>query len=140
MLSDKQALDLDRKIAEKVFGLKVVVDLNTYRGVAIREAGPRDEDLPKYSTQMEEAMQVWDHVRKNGARWLLNVDMEGFHLRRVAWITHNGEKDEKDFMADKPLGWAKKIEDLPKVICNAALNELNRSIKEFVKKAFREVT
>jgi hypothetical protein len=68
-------------------------------------------------------MKVWDHVRKNGARWLLNADTEGFHLRRVACVTFHGEKDEKDYTADKPLGWAKTMEDLARVICEAALSE-----------------
>jgi hypothetical protein len=135
VISDEQALRLDRKIAEKIMGLKVVPDPKTYRGVGLGEAGERGEDLPYYCTQIEAAMEVWDHVRKKyGARWLLNADEEGFHLRRVVWVVFRGEKNEKDYTADKPLGWAKKIEDLPRVICEAALSEQKESLKEWVEK------
>jgi hypothetical protein len=124
VFSEEQALRLDRKIAEEIMDLKVVKDPSTYRGVSVGEAGSRGEDLPRFSTLMADAMEVWDHVRKKyGARWLLNADTEGFHLRRVAWVVFRGEKNEKDYTADKPLGWAKKIEDIPMVICKAALAE-----------------
>lgn len=131
---DPRGLKLDREIAEKIMGLKVVSDPSSYRGVGIGEAGEHGEELPHYSTQLDAAMEVWDHVRKvNGARWLLNVDEEGFHLRRVAWVVFRGEKDEKDYTADKPLGWAKKIQDLPRVICQAALDEQAEAKKELRK-------
>lgn len=135
MLSEAQALSLDRKIAVEIFGQKVVKDPKTYRGVAVGEAGERGEDLPHYSTQIDDAMKIWDYVRKKfEARWLLNADTEGFHLRRVVWVTHDGEKDEKKYTVDKPLGWAKKIEDLPKVICEAALREQKAALEEWYKK------
>lgn len=132
---DPRGLKLDRQIAEQVMGLKVVPDPSSYRGVGVGEAGEGGEELPHYSTQLEAAMEVWDYARKKyGARWLLNADEEGFHLRRVVWVTHDGERDEKTYTADKPLGWAKTIEDLPKVICNAALGEQEEALKEWTKK------
>ena len=42
-------------------------------------------------------MKVWNHVRRHGARWLLNVDTKGFHLRRVVCVTERWEKGEKDY-------------------------------------------
>lgn len=125
MPSKEGDIKLDREIAERVMGLMVVVDPSTYRGVAIGQVGERGEDLPHYSTQMEAAMEIWDKVRKEGARWLLNVDEAGFHLRHVACVTHHGEVNEKDYRVDRPLGTAKKIEDLPQVICEVALSEMN---------------
>lgn len=128
-------LKLDRKIAEKIMGLTLVPDPATYRGVSVGQAGSRGEDLPLYSTQIADAMEVWDHARRTyGARWLLNVDEEGFHLRRVAWVTFHGEKNEKEYRADKHLGTCKKLEDVPKMICNAALGEQKAAIEEWYKK------
>ena len=140
MLSEKTALNLDRKIAAKVFGLKIVEDPVNYRGFAVGEAGPHGEDLPKYSTQIDQAMKVWNHVRRHGARWLLNVDTKGFHLRRVVCVTERWEKGEKDYAVDKALGWAKKIEDLPKVICKAALTEQNPEVSIVKGKGLRKRT
>lgn len=115
---------LDRQIAEQIMGLTVVSDLTTYRGVSVGEAGERGEDLPHYSTQIDDAMKVVDHMRKNGHRWLINIDAEGYHLRRVVWVAHDGIKNEKTYTVDKPLGTTKQVEELPRVICEAALKEL----------------
>ena len=123
MAGRKLDLSLDWAIAEKILGLKVVPDRACYRGISLK-TGSQGADLPHYSTKIEEAMKVWDHVRqKYGARWLLNVDEDGFHLRRVVWVSFNGLNNEKQYTADKHLGWATKIEDLPRVICKAALSE-----------------
>lgn len=125
MLSKEQEILLDRKIATRIMGLTVVEDPANYRGYGINEGGPGGRDLPHFCTKLEQAMKVWDHLRSQGHRWLLNADMEGFHLRRVACVTFHGEVNEKDYRADKPLGWAKTIEDIPRVICEAAIAEQN---------------
>jgi Phage ABA sandwich domain len=127
---DPKDIKLDRQVAEQVMGLTVVSDPTTYRGVSVGEAGSRGEDLSHYSTQMEEAMKVVDQMRKSGHRWLINIDTEGYHLRRVVFVAHNGERDEKTYTVDRPLGTTKGIEDLPRVICQAALKEHEEALKE----------
>jgi hypothetical protein len=134
MLSKEEGISLDRKIAVEIMGLKVVEDPVNYRGYAIDEAGSGGGDLPHFCTKIEQAMKVWDCLRNQGQRWLLNVDDAGFHLRHVACITHHGDVQEKDYRVDRPLGTAKKVEDLPRVICEAALREVEWAHKEWVKR------
>lgn len=50
--------ELDILVAEKVFGLTVVPDPVTLRGVSIGEAGQNGEDLPKYSADIAAAWKV----------------------------------------------------------------------------------
>jgi len=77
--------------------------------------------LPGYSTDMTSAMTLLDELRKKGHRVLINIDDAGFHLRRVAFVHHDGIKDEKNYTCDMPLWTAKKLSELPKAICLAAL-------------------
>ena len=81
-------------------------------------------DGPHYSGILEESMKVFDRMRELGHRWLLNADEMGFHLRRVACVTRDLERDEKKYTVDLPLGTAKTLKDLPPVICEAALQSL----------------
>lgn len=97
---------MDREIAARVMGWKA------------------PESIPAYSMDIGQAMKVFDRMRELSHRWLLNADDAGFHLRRVVLVKHDLEADEKSYTADKPLGWAKTLADLPKVICEAALREL----------------
>lgn len=71
-----------------------------------------------------EAMQVFDQMRKQGHRWLLNADDTGFHLRRVVLVKYDMEREEKVYTVDRPLGTAKTLEELPSVIQEAASREL----------------
>lgn len=80
--------------------------------------------IPPFSTDLKEAMRILDKMRELGYRWLLNADTEGFHLRRVALVKMDLERDEKGYTCDRPLGWAKTLEELPLVICKAALQEI----------------
>jgi len=89
--------------------------------------------VPFFSTNLAWAMKVWDVLRKKGVRWLLSVDDQGYHLRHVACVRHDMVPDEKVYTVDRPLGTAKRIEDLPRVICEAALKEVDRKLKEGVK-------
>ena len=134
MLSKEEEIALDRRIATEIMGLKVMEDQVNYRGWALNEAGSNGSDLPHFSTKIEQAMKVWDQMRTKGQHWLLNVDEAGFHLRHVACVTHHGEVDEKDYRVDRPLGTAKKVEDLPRVICQAALRAQEEVIRKWVKR------
>ena len=111
-------------------GLTVVEDPVNYRGYEIYENGRAGHDLPHFCTKIQEALKVVDQMRNAGHRWLINIDTEGYHLRRVVWVVHNGERDEKTYTVDRPLGTSKKIEDLARVICQAALNEQEEALKE----------
>ena len=134
MLSKEEGIALDRKIATEIMGLQVVEDPVNYRGYALNEAGPHGADLPHFCTKIDQAMKVWDCLRNKGQRLLLNVDDAGFHLRHVVSVTHHGDVEEKDYRVDRPLGTAKKIEDLPRVICEAALQEVEGALKEWLKR------
>lgn len=117
------SLELDVQVAEKVMGFKKdpampFVWLGPDGWKAFDTTGPH------WSSDLEAAMRVFDRMRGLGHRWLLNADEEGFHLRRVVWIVHDGDRDEKKYTVDKPLGWAKTLAQLPKVICKAALEEI----------------
>lgn len=133
-MDKKAAIRLDRRIAVEILGLKVVNDPVNYRGYSLNEASSQGSDLPHFSTKLEEAMKVWDHLRKQGVRWLLNVDEAGFHLRNVACVTEHWDVDEKDYRVDRPLGTSKKIEGLPRMICEAALREVEEALKRWVKR------
>lgn len=105
---------IDEEIALKVMGLGLVSLSNPAL-------------IPRYSTQVAPAMVVFDRMRELGHRWLLNADEVGFHLRHVASVTHDLDRDEKRYQVDRPLGSAKTLEELPKVICEAALREIKGS-------------
>lgn len=80
--------------------------------------------IPHFTSNIVNALQILDRMRELGHRWLLNADTEGFHLRRVVLVKHDLERDEKSYVVDRPLGWARSLEDLPKIICEAALKEI----------------
>lgn len=140
MKSLPAGLELDDLVSEKVMG--VVWDEKRCRtcGWPLRERiedgcvpencalrpGP---DTPvsqaaPYSKDLALAMKVFDRMRELGHRWLLNADDGGFHLRRVVSVLHDMEKDEKRYTVDKPLGWVSSLQDLPVLICNASIQEL----------------
>lgn len=102
---------LDRAVAVKVMGL---------RRLALKKT-------PKYSTDIKEAMKVVDQMRQKGHRWLLVASAQGFFLRHLASVTHDLERDEKMYTADRPIGMvATTVDELPKVICEAALEEIGK--------------
>lgn len=115
--------DLDVAVAEKVMGLRRhPTTPYTWTGKDGRKAF--DLTGPHWSVDLAPALRVFDRMRSLGHRWLLNADQEGFHLRRVAWVAHDGQRDEKTYTVDKPLGSAKTLDELAKLICEAALKEL----------------
>lgn len=114
--------ELDVEVAKKVMGLTVEDDPADHRGVALK-AGYNGNGLPYYSRDLDQAMKVLDRMRDLGHRWLMNIDDAGFHLRHVICVHQNDIEGEKEYTCDRPLGTAKKLEDLPKVICEAALKE-----------------
>lgn len=126
----KGDVQTDAEVARKVMGLTVVDDEVSYRGVALDCAGIDGRDLPHFSTDLAEAMKVMDRMRELRHRWLLNMDEGGFHLRRVVCVHQDDIRGEKEYTCDLPLGWAKRLEDLPKVICDAALKEMEAELKE----------
>lgn len=80
--------------------------------------------IPSFSTKLEEAMLLFNRMRNLGHRWLLNMDLEGFHLRRVISVLRGVYGDEKQYLSDFPLGSAATLAELPMVICLAALKEI----------------
>lgn len=76
---------------------------------------------PAYSTDLASAIDLLDSLRKMGHRVLINIDDVGFHLRRVALVHHDGERDERNYNCDMPLWTAKTQDELPKGICLSAL-------------------
>ncbi len=76
----------------------------------------------RWNDAMEE-LRAFDLMRMDGHRWLINADEAGFHLRRVALVKHDLERDEKVYTADLPLGTARTPEDLPRVIREALQTE-----------------
>lgn len=83
--------------------------------------------IPRFSSDLPSAMLVLDKMRELGHRWLLNIDTEGFHLRRVALVKFDQARDEKSYTCDRPLGWAKTLGELPKIICLAAFQEIKET-------------
>lgn len=83
--------------------------------------------IHRYSKDLGHAMLVFNRMRNLGHRWLMNADIEGFHLRRVACVMRDLSRDEKQYLSDLPLGTAKTLDELPKVICLAALKEIKEA-------------
>lgn len=124
----RKATEIDKDIAEKIMGLVVVKDDANYRGYSVGQAGPHGEDLPCYSEDVKHAMMVFDRMREKGFRWLLNADSAGFHLRNVVCVHQNDVEDEKEYTCDRPLGTAKELGNLPRMICEAALKEMSEIV------------
>jgi hypothetical protein len=74
-------------------------------------------------TDLCTSMMLLDKMRQKGHRWLINMEPGGFYLRRVVWVTEHMERGEKTYTVDKPLGWAKTLDDLPLVIAKAVDKE-----------------
>lgn len=126
----KKLTELDIQVAEKVMGLTVVKADANYRGVELQKAVSDGLDLPHYSEKIDCAMKVFNRMREKGHRWLLNADDAGFHLRRVACVHQNDIAGEKEYTCDLPLGTAKIFDDLPRVICEAAIHQSEMALKE----------
>jgi hypothetical protein len=69
---------------------------------------------------------AWNTARRYhesaSARLLIVADSAGFHLRRMVSSTHDGIRDETLYTADKPLGTAKTIGELPALIQAALID------------------
>lgn len=117
------SFELDVQVAEKVMGFKKDPTM-PYTWLDERSWKAFDTTGPHWSSDVAAAMRVFDRMRELGHRWLLNADEAGFHLRRVVWVVEDGERGEKTYTVDKPLGWAKNLAQLPQVICQAALHEI----------------
>ena len=117
--------ELDIQVAEKVMDIRVChcwFSLNSGPQRECEKCGRRPP--APYSANVDQAMKVFDRMRELGHRWLLNADAGGVHLRRVVCVHQNDIRQEKEYTSDRPLGSAAKLEDLPKVICEAAVQEL----------------
>jgi len=114
----KTMANIDLEIAEKLFGYRLESD-GYWRAPDGSDAIKGDERL--WSKDPDLALQVLEELRRRGYRVLINLDTEGIHLRHVACVVHDGVRNEKVYHCDKPLGTAKKSEELPTVICKAAL-------------------
>lgn len=110
---------VDLEIAEKLFGFRLDSD-GYWRSPDGKDAIKGDERL--WSADPEFAIQVLDELRRRGYRVMINMDTEGIHLRHVACVVHDGIRNEIVYHCDKALGTAKKAEELPTVICKAALD------------------
>lgn len=97
---------MDREIAKRLMGWK------------------EPQAVPDYTRDIGLAMEVFDRMRELGHRWLINADEVGFHLRHVACVRHDLEENEKSYTVDRPLGTGKTLKEFAKVICEAALREL----------------
>lgn len=117
------SFELDVQVAEKVMGLRKNPDV-AFTWLDERGWTAFDTTGPRWSSDIAAAMRVFDRMRDLGHRWLLNADAAGFHLRHVAYVRHDLEPDEKVYAVDRPLGTAKTLAQLPKVICEAALQEI----------------
>lgn len=122
--------DLDLLVAEVVLGWKVL----KYEEELIAHKPDMTcqimKELPRWSSDIAEAMQILDHMRVLGYRWLISVDEVGFHLRNVVFLQHDLDADEKTYTVDRPLGTAKTLSALPKVICEAAVREASVAAHE----------
>lgn len=103
--------ELDREVAVQVFGVSRI----------------KLKNIPKYSSDMSRATEVFDEMRKKGHRWILIAGEEGFFLRHLLSVSHDPEKDHKNYRADRPIGMvATTPAGLAKLICEAALEEINK--------------
>ena len=83
--------------------------------------------VPKYSSDLIDAMQVVDRMRKLGHRWMIVFGEEGYFLRHLVNVTHDLERDEKRYTADRPMGGPlvpQTAAQLARAICIAALDEI----------------
>lgn len=108
----KKKPSLDEKVSMQVMGMK----------------GPMVA-IQKYSSDLTEAFKVLDEVRRRGHRWLIVCSEEGYFLRNLANVTFDPVRNEKIYTADRPLSIVStsKASDLPKLICEAALEEVTGS-------------
>lgn len=82
--------------------------------------------VPKYSSDLNQAMKVMDVLRKKGHRWLIVVSEAGYTIRNLALVVRDLEHDEMRYTADRPLSGSPIAETpamLAKAICLAALDE-----------------
>ncbi len=115
VISEGRLLDLDLDIAIKVMGLG---------HLKLRK-------VPRYSSDLGEAVKVLEVLRKKGHRWLIVISEAGYTLRNLALVVHDGERDEMRYTADRPLSGSPIPETaamLAKAICVAALEETSREI------------
>lgn len=95
--------------------------------VAALVMGARGNGIPPaYSSDVGLAMRVLDRMRSLGHRWLVNADENGLHLRRVACVVRDWERDEKRYVADRPLGWSRTLDGFARAVCEAAVREVGR--------------
>lgn len=100
--------DLDLEVAVKIFGLSRL----------------KLKKVPKYSSDMSEAMKVWEWMRDKDHRWLLVSSRQGYFLRHLSNVTEDHARDEKTYTCDRPIGMvATSPAELAKLICEAALQE-----------------
>lgn len=104
---------LDTEVAQKVMGTPYAC-----RCENLCRCHPR---LPEFSKDIGLAMKVFDRMRELGHRWLINADDAGFHLRHVASVHHDLDRNEKTYTVDCPLGSGKTIEEFAEAICSAAV-------------------
>lgn len=102
---------LDREVAIKI------MDMNSLKM----------KNIPKYSSNMSEAIKVLEEMRLKGHRWLLISCEQGFFLRHLADVTHDLLNDQKKYTADRPMGSvAQTPAELAKLICEVALQEIEK--------------
>ena len=101
--------ELDLEVAVKILGLSRM----------------KLKKVPKYSSDMSEAMKVLEVMRKKGHSWLIVSRQEGYFLRHLANVTEDRHQDARIYTADRPIGMvATSPAELAQLICEAALQEI----------------
>lgn len=93
--------DLDLDVAIKVMGFERFKILK----------------VQKYSSDIGEAMKVFQKMRELGHRWMLIGGGDGFNLQRLV-------NEPYDLDCDKAFGTAQTLHQLAQLICEVAVEEI----------------